>query len=241
MGYNIEIRNGQIYYYGEKKPYEKADFWESEGAFINSTAKSFARVLQGKQQSNDRRGHWGSGGLHLGNISKLNASEGYFHKKRRKGGKPHVFVMMDASGSMSGGHFTHGLPIMAAFNELAVQKKIRFDFVLTGNEKSWWNKSKPVARGLWGLMECRAGCESFAYNLPRYKKIWKTASTFICYTDGAITDGDISPSLWRAEGLTCIGAYIGSESQGREMDKWFDHTIAARNKELLASQLIKLV
>jgi hypothetical protein len=241
MGYRIEIRNGQIYVAGETTPYVKADFWESEGAFINATSKVFQRVLVGKQTSQARKGHWGGGGLHINNIARCNASEGYFRSKRKHGGKPHVFVMMDASGSMGGGHFVHGLPIMAAFNELAYQNKIRFDFVLTGNEKSWWNKSKPVARGLWGLMECRAGCESFAFNLPKYKHIWKTASTFICYTDGAITDGDISPSLWRREGLTCIGAYIGADKQRKQMSKWFDHTLAASNKELLASQLIKLI
>jgi hypothetical protein len=241
MSYRIEIRNGQIYCAGSHAPYEKADFWKSEGSFIDTTSKVFSRVLVGKQTSNDRKGHWGSGALHLNNIAKCNASEGYFRSKRKHGGKPHVFVMYDASGSMGGGHFVHGLPIMAAFNELAVQNKIRFDFVLTGNHKSWWNKSKPIKRGLWGLMDCRAGCESFAYNLPRYKKIWKTASTFICYTDGAITDGDISPSIWRKEGLTCIGAYIGDPSQRKQMNKWFDHTVSARNKSLLASELIKLI
>ena len=201
----------------------------------------FERVLTGKESRKSRQGHWGNGSLHLGNIARVNASEGDFHKRETKDGKPHVSVMMDASGSMSGGHFVHGLPIMAAFNELAYKKKIRFDFVLTGNNKSWWNKSKPIARGLWGLMDCRAGCESFAFTLPKYRHIWKTATSFICYTDGAITDGDISPSLWRGEDLTCIGAYIGCEDQRKEMIKWFDHTIAARNKELLASELIKLI
>lgn len=241
MAYNIEIRNGQIYQYGTPEPYVHRDFWEEEGLFIMHCARMFERVLTGKESRRSRRGHWGNGSVHMGNIARCNAAAGYFHNRSMDVGKPHVFVMMDASGSMSGGHFVHGLPIMAAFNELAYKRRIRFDFVLTGNGKSWWNKSKPIARGLWGLMECRAGCESFAHNLPKYKHIWKTATTFICYTDGAITDGDISPSLWRKESLTCLGAYIGNEDQRKEMKQWFDHTIAAKTKEILASELIKLV
>lgn len=228
-----------------RKLYAKiVNFWEENGTWIREKAQAFARVMLCGREAK-AEGHWGAGPLHVRNILTVNAAQGYFHRKNAPSQKGRVFFMMDASGSMSGGHFSHGTCIAAAFNELAHRGIIDFDFVLSGGvsctgseENSWYNDGRPIPRGLFQFMKSDCGCEAIAENFKRYETQWSKADRIFVYTDGAITDGDVDPHIWRKHDKVVLGCYVGNAHQRSKMMRWFDHCLSSETREILSTQMI---
>ena len=132
-----------------------------------------------------------------------------FRRTELSEGTRRVCVIIDMSGSM-GSAWTNagGCEFVQALRVLHKRGTLHVDCWLTGEGKCARLDMDKVSEDFIGSMNPNCGCESFAQTMahPKVKADMAEADVVIAWTDGKITDGDVSTALLRRSGTDVVGA-----------------------------------
>ena len=158
-------------------------------------------------------------------------------------GKPTLTLIIDCSGSMGGD------PIHQAAHLAAILSRLhQMDLVIAhvicsgwgGSRVSGFNVPMPQPDFVWDRLFAGHGCEGLSQTFHQFRDLLSKSDIVSCYTDADICDEDLTPTLWRRHGISCVGLYCGYAGQVDVMRRYFNHAIARSNVSDLFTEYLAM-
>lgn len=154
----------------------------------------------------------------------LDSSSVYRARTEARSGKIRIGVVIDLSGSMSGGPSEFARVVLTALAILSSR----------GHADGFVTLSSARGHETFGLAMSDgqiAGVEGFDYaeglqsTFRRMESKLKQCDLVMCLTDGNITDGPVDVARLKAAGVSCLGLYVGAEDNARRLTSWFAQSL----------------
>lgn len=180
--------------------------------------------------------------LHLAGIA--SHSEQVFRSYGKTGGKPHLVVLMDFSGSMSRDWAQHGRYFAAAVLRLLRNGTITGKMYATGGGYLAEIPAATSDEALNALSPSKQG-ENIRDSLTALRQELTGANAVVIYTDGELMDGHVDAGEWRRKGVDLVGAVVIPAHKSEnfrttkiaEMTNFFGAPVTAPTGKALAAKL----
>jgi hypothetical protein len=180
--------------------------------------------------------------LHIAGIA--SRSEQVFRNYGKTGGKPHLVMLMDFSGSMSRDWQSHGRLFTAALLRLLRSGDITGKLYGTGGGMLGELPATLSDTELAGLCPHLQG-ENIRDSLTALQSEVQGANAVLIYTDGELMDGHVDAGEWRRKGVDLVGSVVipanKSEDFRRDklamMTRHFGAPVTAEHGKALARKL----
>jgi hypothetical protein len=180
--------------------------------------------------------------LHIAGIA--SRSEQVFRNYGKTGGKPHLVMLMDFSGSMSRDWQSHGRLFTAALLRLLRSGDITGKLYGTGGGMLGELPATLSDAELAGLCPHLQG-ENIRDSLTALQSEVQGANAVLIYTDGELMDGHVDAGEWRRKGVDLVGSVVipANKSDDFRRDKLammtqhFGAPVTAENGKALARKL----
>jgi len=122
-------------------------------------------------------------------------------------GVPSIVLVVDCSSSMGSVWADGGRELILAWRELGRRGTVNVSIWLT-----WIGGRMPLPvrapDAVWHAIWPKGGGEGFRATLSAIDAELRRARLVVCYSDGALTDGAVNASEWRAKGVDLLGTSI---------------------------------
>jgi len=167
-----------------------------------------------------------------------------FRARGKTGGKPHLTMLIDYSGSMSGDWHQHGLLFTAALLRLLRQGVVTGKLYATGGGFLAEIPASTTDAQLASTCPSKS-CENVRDSLLHLSRECEASDAVVIYTDGELTDGHVDAGEWRRRGVNLLGACVIPETwpeymreeKTTEMTRLFGRSVLGENGKVLAKKL----
>lgn len=179
----------------------------------------------------------------------VRGSQAFYKKKRdtTKGKKIKLNIMVDCSGSMSGGYIEDAISVCMIFNKIAIsEKSVDGQIILSAGEGSVMIKfGSKEAEDLLYRSHAFSGSEGIERTITRTMDTLRQSDYNICITDCQITDSKINKAKYEAKNIWIDGLYIkaGDSSKKKHikhMEEFFSRANIVDNLEEAADYLVNV-
>jgi hypothetical protein len=150
-------------------------------------------------------------------------------------GKKKINLIIDCSGSMSGGPIQNARTFTYILNEFAKRNYLEGYLILTGADSSihqCMTMKFPINSNDISHIIADGGAEGLKGTIDKTKQLIKKSDWTFVITDGNITDNSID-----TKGLQLFGMYVGNP-ESCNLSKWFNKYIARESLDELIQVLI---
>lgn len=173
-------------------------------------------------------------------MSALLKGDTHIYKKRVKTKeiRERVELLVDLSGSMSEKPSQGAREFLRIMSNLcALNSRLNVSVTLT-HGGGYFRYKMPLSDTEIKKVEGFSGSEGIRFAIDSLEKELRGATKVYVYTDGNLTDGDVSKALMREKGLKVVGLYVGEDSASADMLQWFSAYINASSTKQLISKIL---
>lgn len=185
----------------------------------DAIANEMRQIIARSASNNSARATSSGSRLHISGIARR--SDQCFRSAGKVGGKPHLVVIVDFSGSMASDWLDHGRYFVAAVLRLMQRGDITGKLFLTGGGGYAELPATTTDKQLDTLCPFTCG-EAIRQTLTKLDREVVAAHATVIYTDGELMDGFVKASDWRAKGAELVGSIV---IPSHRSDSWRENKV----------------